>query len=138
MDVNITTDVKGYGAPAVSNVEIEDGQKPQVKPVTGATDSVSVRLNDEALHGKQKSGSEGKELSREDLEEAIDDIQSRMDSIGSRLNFGLSQHEKVDGVVIQITDKTNGELVKQFPSEEVLQLQEKLNDLIGLLFDKQV
>ncbi len=138
MDVNITTEVKGYGAPAVSNVEIDDGQKPQVEPVAKTADSVSVRLDDEALHGNQKQGAEGKELSPEDLEEAIGEIQFRMDSIGSKLNFGLHQHEKVDGVVIQITDKTNGDLIKQFPSEEVLQLQEKLNDLIGLLFDKQV
>ena len=138
MDVNVTTDVKGYGAPAVSTVEIEDAKKTQVTPVVDAKEGVSTRLNDEALHGKQKSGAEGKEFSQEDLEEAVGEIQSRMDSIGSKLNFGLSKHEKADGVVIQITDKTNGELVKQFPSEEVLQLQEKLNDLVGLLFDKQV
>lgn len=138
MDVNVTTDVKGYGVPAVSSMEIEDAQKPQVKPVAKAADSVSVRLNDEALHGKQKPGAESKEFSREDLEAAVEDIQDRMDSIGSRLNFGLSQYENTDDIVIQITDKTNGELVKQFPSESVLKLREKLNDLVGLLFDKQV
>ncbi len=138
MDVNVTTDVKGYGVPAVSSMEIEDAKKPQVVPVPKAADSVSVRLNDEALHGKQKPGAEGKEFSREDLEEAVDDIQNRMDSIGSKLNFGLSQHKKTNDIIIQITDRTNGELVKQFPSEAVLQLQEKLKDLVGLLFDKQV
>ena len=137
MDVNITTEVKGYGAPAVSSVEMDDVQKPQVEPVAQTTDSVSVRLNDEALHGEQSSGSEAKEFSQEDLEDAIEDIQSRMDSIGSKLNFGLHQHEQTESIVIQITDKTNGELVKQFPSEAVLKLQEKLHDLIGLLFDKQ-
>lgn len=137
MEVNITTEVKGYGAPAVSSVEIEDGQKPQVEPVAKTTDSVSVRLGDESLHGKSKSDGEGKEFSQEELEAAIDDIQTRMDSIGSKLNFGLSQHENTESIVVQITDKTNGELVKQFPSEAVLQLQEKLHDLIGLLFDKQ-
>ncbi len=138
MDVNVTTDVKGYGAPAVSSVEIDDGQKPQVEPVAKIVDSVSVRLDDEALHGKQNSGEEGTEFTQKELEEAIDDIQTRMDSIGSKLNFGLHQHEETESIVVQITDKTNGELVKQFPSEAVLKLQEKLHDLIGLLFDKQV
>ncbi len=139
MDVNVTTDVKGYGVtPAVSSVEIADDQKSQIEPVAKTTDSVSVRLDNEALHGKQKSGTEGQSFLQEDLEDAIDEIQTRMDSIGSKLNFGLHQHEKDGGIVVQITDKANGELIKQFPSEEVLQLQEKLNDLIGLLFDKQI
>ena len=135
MEVNVATDVKGYAAPAVSSVEIEDAKKPQVTPVVDAKEGVSTRLDDEALHGKQKPGAE--ELSPEDMEEAIAEMQSRMDSMGSKLKFGLHQHEKTEGIVIQITDKTNGDLIKQFPSEEVLQLQEKLNDLVGLLFDKQ-
>ncbi|MDA3832398.1 MAG: flagellar protein FlaG [Spirochaetales bacterium] len=138
MDVNVTTDVKSYGAPSVSSMEIEDVKKPQVTPVVEAKEGVSARLNDEALHGKQQPGGKGQELSSEDLEKAIGEIQTRLDSMGSKLNFGLSQHAETNDIVIQITDKTNGELVKQFPSEAVLQLQEKLNDLVGLLFDKQV
>ena len=138
MEVNVTTDVKGVAAPPVSSVETADSRKPQVEPVAKATDSVSVRLSDQALHGKQKSSEEGKEFTLEELEEVLGEIQTRMDSLGSKLNFGLSKYEKTDEIVIQITDKTNGDLIKQFPSEEVLQLQEKLNDLVGLLFDKQV
>ena len=132
MDVNITTEVKGYGAPTVSNVEIDDAKKPQVTPVVEAKEGVSARLNDEALHGKPN-----KEMSREELEESLREIQSRMDSIGSKLNFGLSKHDQADDIVIKITDRTNGDVVKQFPSEAVIQLREKLNDLVGLLFDKQ-
>jgi len=137
MEVNITTEVKGYGAPAVSSVEIDDGQKPQVEPVAKATDSVPLRQDSSTSGGKQATGDEGQQFTAEDLEAAVEEIQVRMDSIGSKLNFGLSKDDRADGLVIQITDKTNGELVKQFPSEEVLQLQEKLNDLVGLLFDKQ-
>jgi flagellar protein FlaG len=137
MDVNVTTEVKGYGAPAVSSVEIDDGRKPQVEPVPKVADSVSVRLDEGAAGGKQASGEGAENVSPEDLEQAVEEIQLRMDSIGSKLNFGLSKDERVDSLVIRITDKTNGELIKQFPSEEVIQLQEKLNDLVGLLFDKQ-
>ncbi len=137
MDVNVTTEVKGYGAPAVSSVEIDDVRKPQVEPVAKVTDSVSMRPDENASGGKQAAGDEPQQFTAEDLEAAVEEIQVRMDSIGSKLNFGLSKDERADGLVIQITDKTNGELIKQFPSEEVLQLQEKLNDLVGLLFDKQ-
>ena len=139
MDVNIATDVKGYGAPAVTNTELADAEKPIVTPVVEASEGVSVKLDNEALHGQkeQADGAQGK-LSQEDLEEVIAEVQTRMDAIGSKLRFGLSEHEDIADLVVRVTDKNSGELIKQFPSEDIIQLQVKLNDLVGILFDKEV
>ena len=141
MDVNIATDVKGYGAPVVANVEREEAAKSVIPPVQPSTASDSVKLDQKAL---QKKGTDTQEQQKTDspvdsekMEKVVEEVQKRMDAIGSKLQFGLQKREGLSEMVVQITDRESGELIKQFPAEEVLQIKEKLNDLIGLLFDKQ-
>jgi flagellar protein FlaG len=40
--------------------------------------------------------------------------------------------------VIRVLDKQNGEVIKQYPSEEVLSLVSKLSQSAGLLVDQEV
>ncbi|MFH1216584.1 MAG: flagellar protein FlaG [Pseudomonadota bacterium] len=139
MDVNVTTDVKVYGLPAVSTVEMEDATKPPVMPVPESSNGDTVKLNDQALHGKAgKEAKKQKEMTEEDLKEAVQDINKRLDSIGSTFRFGLYNHLETKSIVSQLRDKRTNEVIKQFPSEEVLKLKEKLQDLIGILFDEKV
>lgn len=139
MDVGANTDVRGYGnqanQTAVPVVEKEDRTRSQVQPVKGDTDSGKVALNDQALHGRGKEG-QAKKMSSEDLEKVMAEVQKRLDSIGGNLRLGLQQYRETNDIVVQVRDKNSDKVVKQFPSEELLKLQEKLNDLIGVLLDE--
>lgn len=140
MDVNIATDVKGYGTPVVANVEIEDAKRPAISPVEPSSKADSVALDKKAqlgTQGDQLSSKTDGEIDAKEMKKVVDEVQKRMDAIGSKLSFGLKEHKDIHQMVVQITDKDSGKLVKQFPAEEVIQIREKLNDLIGLLFDKQ-
>ena len=139
MDVGANTDVKGYAnqanQTAVPVVEQEDRVKPQVQPVKEGTDSGKVALNDQALHGRGKE-KQAKAMSREEIEKVMAVVQQRLDAIGSNLKLGLREYEETNDIVVQVKDRNSDELVKQFPSEELLKLQAKLNDLIGVLLDE--
>ena len=138
MDVNFNTDVKGFGAPAVPAVVTEDRERPQVAPVQENSAAGSGALGQKELHGNRSVSMPAEEvLSREKIEEHVEEVQERLDSMGSSLVFGLHVHEQSESIVIQVTDGNSGELVRQFPPEELLELQAKLDDLIGLLFDKK-
>ena len=58
--------------------------------------------------------------------------------MGSSFRFGLHEDRETEVIVGQLRDKSTGEIVRQFPSEEVLKLREKLQDLVGLIFDEKV
>ena len=139
MDVGANTDVRGYGnqanQTAVPVVEKEDRVKPQVQPVKEDTDSGKVALNDQALHGRGKE-QKAKEMSSDEIEKVMAEVQQRLDSIGGNLKLGLQQNTDVDRIIVQVRDKSSDEVVKQFPSEELLNLQSKLQDLVGLLVDE--
>jgi flagellar protein FlaG len=141
MDVNIATDMKGVNVSVVpTNVELEDAVKPPVQPVPVSSESDTVKLNNQTLHGKstkEESSSQVK-LSQKELEDAVKEIQQRFASMGSNFKFGLYRDRETESIVAQLRDKKTDEIVKQFPPEEVLNLREKLQDLIGLLFDEKV
>ncbi len=131
VDVNVNADVKGFGIPTVPAVEREDRSKPRVTPVGEGGDSSKAALDEKALHGKAS----GAVISEEETIKAVEQIQERLEEMGTRLN--LSLHKEPDAVVVEITDRQSGEVIRQFPPEEVLQIRKKLDELVGMLFDKQ-
>ena len=140
MDVNIATEMKGAQQSVVTTtMEHEQADRPVIQPVPESSEAITVDLNDQALHGRnsEKEQRNG-ELSREEIEEAVKEIQERFETMGSHFKFGLYRHQESSSIVARLQDRQSGDLIKQFPSDEVLELREKLEDLIGILFDKKV
>lgn len=139
MDVNVNAEPKGYGAQAVPVVEKEDRVKPQVTPVAKDTGASESALNERALHGRgEEKVAQASKMSRKEVEKVMEAVQRRLDAIGGNLALSFDEFEETDSIVVLVKDKTSDELVRQFPSEELLQLRAKLDDLIGLLFDERV
>lgn len=138
VDINVNSDVKAYGLPvAPAGVEIEDRSRPQVQPVGEDTGASGATMDNRALQRKAEEN-RVKTLSVEDLSKAVADIQQRLDAIGGNLAIGFSMDEPSKSIIVRVTERKSGEVVKQFPPEEVLKLRAKLEDVIGLLFDKKV
>ena len=131
-------DVKSYGVPVVPSISVEDRAKPQVTPVKDSSDSGRAALDDNALHGNSAEAlKKQKRLSEEEMSRLAQEIQARLDSIGGNLRLGLGTDDKTASIVARITEKKTGEVVRQIPSEDLLELKSKLEDLVGMLFDKK-
>lgn len=132
MDARMSAEVKGFGVPTAPAVERENRVKPQVAPVDAGGDSSGAALHEQALHGKEAR--EKRKVTTEEAARAVKEMQEHLDAIGNtRLAFSLN--EEPDAVVVRITDRESGELIRQFPAEEALALRKKLDELVGLLFD---
>jgi len=135
MDVNVNTELKGLGVPTMPAVERENREKTQVAPVEKGGDSSKAALDQRMLR-ERKAEEQRAKISAEEAAEAVKEMQERLDSIGNtRLHFTLSKNP--EAVVVQITDRKSGEIIKQFPAEEALALRRKLEELVGLLFDEK-
>jgi len=75
-------------------------------------------------------------LEREQLEEMAQQLQEFMGEMNRSLQFQVDQDSGRD--VIKVLDKNSGELIKQYPSEEVLSLVSKLSETAGILIDQTV
>lgn len=99
-----------------------------------ASSSGASVIGEEPVTGKLKPGTaaEGGNASREQLEDAVASIQDFVQSVRRSINFSV---EETSGrVVVKVTDAGSGDVIRQIPSEEALQLAENLSEVRSLLF----
>ena len=79
--------------------------------------------------------------------EEIQAVQAKLDEIVSHLNVKMEVRDKslnfsVDEVsnrvMVTVTDKVSGEVVRQVPSEAILKVAHNIEALKGVLFDKNI
>jgi len=46
--------------------------------------------------------------------------------------------DKTDELIIKIFEKGTDKLIRQIPPEEFLRLKERINDLLGIIYDETV
>ena len=63
-------------------------------------------------------------------------LQDFMGEMNRSLQFKVDEDSGRD--VIKVLDKATGDVIKQYPSEEVLSLVSKLSETAGLLIDQTV
>lgn len=83
------------------------------------------------------------DLSSEQIETAVSQLSEFVQTNNRQLNFSVDEGSKKQ--VVKVTDAESGKVIRQIPTEEVLKLSERLQDLqtdvgsaVGLLFNKQV
>jgi flagellar protein FlaG len=75
-------------------------------------------------------------LTSKQLEQVAQQLQDFVGEMNRGLEFSVDKDSGRD--VIKVIDKASGDLVKQYPSEEVLGLVSKLSDMIGSFVDAKV
>jgi len=84
----------------------------------------------------QERNSTKEPLTMEQLEKVAQQLQDFVGEMNRGLEFSVDKDSGRD--VIKVIDKTSGDLVKQFPSEEVLTLVAKLSEMVGGFVDAKV
>lgn len=75
------------------------------------------------------------EVERDILETAVSNLQDMTQNIQRSLSFSIN--ENTGRTVVEVTDKTTGEVIRQLPTEEALRLAESLDEMRSLLFTAQ-
>lgn len=92
--------------------------------------------NQYAQQGRKVNSSQNQQLEREQLEKVAQQLQDFMGEMSRSLQFQVDEESGRD--VIKILDRTSGDVIKQYPSEEVLSLVSKLSESAGILIDQTV
>jgi flagellar protein FlaG len=94
--------------------------------------SVERKSSESSATASVENAESGTPASREDVEAAVATIQDFVQSVRRSLNFSLE--EGSGRVVVKVTDAGSGDVIRQIPSEEALQLAENLSEVRSLLF----
>lgn len=76
------------------------------------------------------------QMTSRDVKEVLESFQEISKTIQTKLNFTI--HEENNEIIIKVIDKESNELIRQFPSDEMLNLQDKMRDMAGFLFNANV
>ncbi|TBU99960.1 flagellar protein FlaG [Stutzerimonas kirkiae] len=74
-------------------------------------------------------------ISRDELDEAVASMQSFVQSVRRDLDFHVD--DSSGRVVVQVIASDSGDVIRQIPSEEALELAARLDDARSLLFREQ-
>lgn len=83
----------------------------------------------------EKTG-EPKRLSREEIEQTVSEVSDFVQNIQRNLLFSVDDDS--GETIIKVTDMETDDVIRQIPSEEVLQLQQYIKDASGILFKAKV
>jgi flagellar protein FlaG len=56
----------------------------------------------------------------------------------NQFNLKFSVDAKSDSIVVQVVEIGTGKLIRQIPSEEVLRLRQRISDLLGMIYDREM
>src|SRR5690606_11312732 len=86
--------------------------------------------------GLSSSGAENEPRKAEQklgVEEAVERIRAQVQTLQRNLNFSVD--DSTGEVVVQVLDGDSGKVVRQIPSEDILRLAERLDEMRSLLFE---
>ena len=75
------------------------------------------------------------EISRQSLEEAIEQLNRSISILNHRLNFSVD--ETTGRLLAEIIDVKTNEIIRKVPPERVLEFVRRFQEFLGLLFDEQ-
>lgn len=122
-------------------MDVNSAQKTQDVSVYGpasAENEAAVSSQKKAELSKQQTEKKAEETaSVAEIEEVASDLNEYMDDLQTDLGFFINE-ELNDQVIVEIKNRKTNELVKQIPSEEIVEIREKMAELTGLLLDKSI
>lgn len=119
--------IKPIHEPQPNQASATNGTRPGENPVAEQT---------ELPDGKaMKAAKETKEKNEEELREAVDKLNKTAVIFDRSLRFQV--HDKTHRTMVSVVDIVQDKVIRQIPTEEVLDLVAKMDDYLGLIFDKK-
>lgn len=131
MDAKESASVSARQVPVRQDTGPGKAESPQNQP-TQATENI----RQSALPKNENRDEVNPTLSKEETEALVEALEEIVTAIHTKLNFSVD--ETTNDIVVKIIDKETDTVIRQFPSEELLELREKMIDLRGFLFDSDV
>lgn len=97
---------------------------------TDLTAKAALRASSEAAAAEDKS--RAPKAGPDEVEAIASEVQIYLKRLNTELRFEVDKDSKE--VIVKIVDPENDEVIRQIPSEELLAIRERMEDLVGVLY----
>jgi flagellar protein FlaG len=132
---NMTLNTQGGGTvnPPQDVVPVQVVQKTADRSTSANVVSMEQADRAEEKAATEKSAREAQQVTEHMLKELEQDIEA-MHNVGLK----FAKHNDTGRTMIKVLNKENDEIIREIPAEDVLDLAAKIEEMIGILFDKEV
>ncbi len=123
-------DVKSMGYP-----ESQTPEKSEVEPIQNL-DQVDLRTRDQIDSQNQDQQKQAKGTEQA-LPAMLKDLESKINKM-QEVGMVFSQYKDSGKMIVKVVERGTNKVIREIPSEEFLNLVEKMDQMIGILFDKKV
>jgi flagellar protein FlaG len=123
-------DVKSMGYPSSQNSE-----KSGVDPVQNL-DQIDLRTRDQ-IDAKSQDPQKQAKSAELVMPAMLKDLESKINQMQD-VGLVFSQYKDSGKMIVKVVEKGTNKVIREIPSEEFLNLVEKMDQMIGILFDKKV
>ncbi len=116
--------------PETTTLALSGGQGPRERSGAKAI-SDQTQVQDKQLQSPVSSSSENRNDASEadDIQKVVSEIQDSVNQIDPQVQFSVEQD--LNRVVVKVVERDSGELIRQFPPEEVLRVQRFFEEQSG-------
>jgi flagellar protein FlaG len=127
MEVNITN-------PSVAPSQATQPNSGGVEVKTQSIEQNRVpKTPTENMENVQKEMS--KEEQSENLKNLVEEMNRKMDPLNLSVKFGFN--DDIEAMYVSVLEKSTDRVIRQFPSEEAIDLMKKMNEVVGMIFDEK-
>lgn len=122
--------------PGGGYTQIDSAQRRQAAPVgaseAGGTDTA---VRDVPVQQQPVAAKENAEQVREQVKKAVEDVNSFVSTVNNSIQFRLDNDSGRS--IVSVVDTGTKQIIRQFPSEEVLAISKALDNIKGLLIQQK-
>ena len=101
---------------------------------TGDAGKGNVAIQEQMLR-RSLEGRQEKKADVSFLKDVLEVAQNHFQVSGVNLKFSV--HEATGTVTVDVTDKETGEVIREVPPHQVLDLMARIDEMMGILFDEK-
>ena len=103
---------------------------------TTVTPTVNVGVLQTSIQKNVQPQVETSAVSEKEVQKAIQEVSSNLGS--ANVSIGFSYEKKLGQLFVLVTDSKSGEVIREVPSKDFIKHKLAMQEMIGLLLDKQV
>ncbi len=100
--------------------------------------SMSTRRSVEKVE-QNADASKKQSLDKKDIKQQLDNtikhLNDHMKSLDTNITFGFN--DKIDTMFVNVMERSTGKIIRKIPTEEAMDLSEKMKEIVGMIFDKK-
>jgi len=103
----------------------------QVQPMDGALRKLQKEVDQQVQDAQEK-----RDVKPEELQKLIEEVKRKFDMLSKYLKIDIDQELEIP--VVKIMEKDTNRVIRQIPPDYLLELMKRIDQLLGLLMEKEV